>query len=186
MSISGSGHFDKIRQERRNGMFRKVDDFLKAYENVTASTARVFATLTDENLGQPVADGHRTLRHIAWHIVATVPEMMNRTGLGLSSVDPHSAPPESAADITEAYGRASAELVETIVANWTDETLLKTDDMYGEQWLRGVTLMCLIDHEIHHRGQMMVLLRQAGQTVPGVYGPAKEEWSKYGMEEPPY
>jgi len=29
-----------------------------------------------------------------------------------------------------------------------------------------------------------VLMRQAGLRVPGVYGPAKEEWESYGMEPP--
>ena len=34
--------------------------------------------------------------------------------------------------------------------------------------------MTLINHQNHHRGQMTVLMRQAGLTVPGVYGPAKK------------
>jgi uncharacterized damage-inducible protein DinB len=40
-------------------------------------------------------------------------------------------------------------------------------------------------HQCHHRGQMTVLMRQAGQKVPGIYGPAKEEWSSMGMEPMP-
>jgi len=56
--------------------------------------------------------------------------------------------------------------------------------MYGEKWARGVTLHILLVHEIHHRGQMTVLMRQAGLKVPGVYGPAKEEWTQYKMPEP--
>lgn len=31
---------------------------------------------------------------------------------------------------------------------------------------------------------MTVLMRQAGLTVPGIYGPAKEEWAKFGLEAP--
>ena len=42
-------------------------------------------------------------------------------------------------------------------------------------------LSALIRHEAHHRGQMTVLMRQAGLTVPGVYGPSREEWVAYGM-----
>lgn len=30
-------------------------------------------------------------------------------------------------------------------------------------------------HEIHHRGQLTILMRQAGITVSGLYGPSKEE-----------
>jgi len=31
---------------------------------------------------------------------------------------------------------------------------------------------------------MTVLMRQGGLKVPGVFGPTKEEWSQYGMQEP--
>jgi hypothetical protein len=31
---------------------------------------------------------------------------------------------------------------------------------------------------------MTVLMRQAGLKVPGIYGPAKEEWSIYGAPVP--
>jgi uncharacterized damage-inducible protein DinB len=32
---------------------------------------------------------------------------------------------------------------------------------------------------------MTVLMRQAGIRVPGLYGPAKEDWAAFGQEEPP-
>jgi uncharacterized damage-inducible protein DinB len=35
-----------------------------------------------------------------------------------------------------------------------------------------------------HRGQMTMLLRQADLVVPGVYGPAREDWPSMGMEAP--
>ena len=54
--------------------------------------------------------------------------------------------------------------------------------MYGMSWKRGTTLSILVNHQAHHRGQMTVLMRQAGLMVPGVYGPAKEEWASMGME----
>jgi hypothetical protein len=28
-------------------------------------------------------------------------------------------------------------------------------------------------------------MRQAGLTVPGIYGPVREEWATMGMEAPP-
>ena len=65
---------------------------------------------------------------------------------------------------------------------WTDDTLTESDNMYGEDWQRGTTLAILINHQAHHRGQLTVLMRQAGLSVPGVYGPSKEEWVAYGME----
>ena len=56
--------------------------------------------------------------------------------------------------------------------------------MYGEKWPRGLSLQVLVVHQAHHRGQMTVLMRQAGLEVPGVYGPSREEWTAYGMQPP--
>ena len=47
------------------------------------------------------------------------------------------------------------------------------------------TLFYLIAHQTHHRGQMTVLMRQAGLRVPGIYGPAKEEWAAFGAPAMP-
>jgi uncharacterized damage-inducible protein DinB len=71
--------------------------------------------------------------------------------------------------------RSAASLLEQVSRNWTDETLQVEDEMYGEHWPRGLTLQALVFHEIHHRGAMTVLMRQAGLTVPGIYGPNREE-----------
>jgi len=167
-------------------MYRKLDDFYADYQNQIQGTTKVFSALTDTNLGQAVAAGHRTLGGMAWHIVTTVAEMMGRTGLKISSVDHESQPPGTATEIQNGYEAVTADLMEAVMAAWQDETLTRTDDMYGQQWQRGQTLRALISHEAHHRGQMTVLLRQAGVQVPGIYGPAKEEWSQYGLPEPPY
>jgi uncharacterized damage-inducible protein DinB len=56
--------------------------------------------------------------------------------------------------------------------------------MYGEKWKRSATLLALIRHEIHHRGEMIALMRLAGLAVPGIYGPTREEWAQWGMEPP--
>jgi uncharacterized damage-inducible protein DinB len=53
--------------------------------------------------------------------------------------------------------------------------------MYGDEWPRGQALSALVLHQAHHRGQMTVLMRQAGLPVVGVYGPAREEWAAMGM-----
>ncbi len=167
-------------------MFRYIDDFMKAYGSLVGGTTKIFAKLTDKNIHQKVAEGHRELGHIAWHIGVTVPEMMNKTGLGLSTLNPGAIPPGTAAEIQAGYETVTQELISVLKSKWTDDTLGEVDEMYGEQWPRGLTLAILIDHEVHHRGQMTVLLRQAGEVVPGIYGPAQEEWSQYGMELPPY
>jgi hypothetical protein len=46
---------------------------------------------------------------------------------------------------------------------------------------RGQTLLYMIFHQAHHRGQITVLMRQAGLKVVGIYSPAQEEWAEQGM-----
>lgn len=165
-------------------MYTSLEAFLITWGYESASTQKLMDVLTDASLPQPVHEGGRTLGRLAWHIAQTIPEMMSKTGLHVTGVDEHAPAPSSAAVIAQAYRDASASLVEQLRAHWTDATLLEQDNMYGEQWARGLTLSILVNHQTHHRGQMTVLMRQAGLTVPGVYGPAKEEWAQIGMEPP--
>ena len=72
-------------------------------------------------------------------------------------------------------------LNEELPKHWTDENLTDGILMYGETWTKGFALTCFLMHGAHHRGQMTVLMRQAGLKVHGVYGPAKEEWAEQGM-----
>ena len=92
--------------------------------------------------------------------------------------------PATAAAIVAGYEATSASLLPAIRASWTDETLQQSDEMYGDTWKRGLTLTVLICHQTHHRGQMTVLMRQAGLKVPGIYGPAREEWAGMGLAPP--
>ena len=84
--------------------------------------------------------------------------------------------------IVAAYEAASKAVADG-VAGWTDETLEVEDNMYGQIWTRGMTLLPVV-HQTHHRAQMTVLMRQAGLRVPGVYGPSREDWTTYGMQPP--
>lgn len=164
-------------------MYRKIEDFVRDWEYEADHTSKVFDALTEESLRQVVADGHRTLGRLAWHITQTIPEMMNRTGLSVTGVDEH-APVPGLAEIRKAYKAASTSLLREITSKWNDASLETEDNMYGENWKRGLTVKALMMHQTHHRGQMTVLMRQAGLKVPGLYGPALEDWATYGQPVP--
>ena len=165
-------------------MYHMIVDFVADWAQESAVTAKLMDALTDSSLAQRVTKGDRSLGWTAWHIVTTLAEMPARTGLELKSLAGHTPQPASAAGIAAAYRAAAAELGELVRSSWTDQTLKVEDDMYGMPWARGVTLQVLLRHEIHHRGQMTVLMRQAGLRVPGVYGPAREEWLAMGAPIP--
>lgn len=162
-------------------MYRKVEDFLQDWGYETEITTKLFNNLTDESLDQKVTDGGRTLGFIAWHIVLTLGEMLGKVGLTIDCPPEDASVPASAREIAETFERAAKSVAEEVGKNWTDETLLQEDEMYGMIWKRGTTLSSLINHQSHHRGQATVLMRQANVPVVGVYGPAKEEWEALGM-----
>ena len=165
-------------------MFTTVAGFLKTWKFESEGTQKLLAVLTDESLARAVTPEGRTLGRLAWHITTTIPEMMERTGLHLGGT-PHDAPvPSSAHAIAAVYRELAASLAKVVEESWTDATLALEDDMYGEKWTRGVTLGCLVGHQTHHRGQMTVLMRQAGLRVPGIFGPAREDWAQMGMAPP--
>ena len=153
-------------------MFRVIQDFLGSWAYETEATVKVFRKLNDESLNQPVTPEGRTLGRIAWHIVQTLPEMCGRTGLEVVGPNQDEPIPTSAKEIADRFKEAADSLAQQIQERWTDADLEVEDEMYGETWKRGRTLSALVNHKTHHRGQMTVLMRQAGLRVPGVYGPS--------------
>lgn len=165
-------------------MFTSHEAFIKQFTVERDNTLKMFDALTDKSLGQAVANDHRTLGRMAWHIVTTYPEMVAHAGLDFGSLKPDAPLPQSASDIQRGYRAVTEEFLTKVSSGWNDATLAEEKNFYGENWKIGFMLEVLLRHEIHHRGQMTVLMRQAGLTVPGVYGPAKEEWVNYGAQPP--
>ena len=92
--------------------------------------------------------------------------------------------PATAREMFRAYNEAAISLLDQVKARWNDAALDQEDEMYGEKWKRGATLMALVLHQTHHRAQMTVLMRQAGLDLPGIYGPARQEWAAFGQTPP--
>ncbi|MBE1444057.1 DinB family protein [Paenibacillus sp. OAS669] len=164
-------------------MFTSVEQFTASWSHESASTQRVMDALTDASLNQKITPDHRSLGQLAWHLTTTVHEMMSRTGLEFQPVEggEHAPAPASAQAIADAYRSQRNALLEAVQAQWKDADLTRTSSMYGEEWPNGLTLRVLIQHEVHHRGQMTVLMRQAGLRVPDIYGPTREDWIERGM-----
>ena len=163
-------------------MYHKLSEFLDDWKYESESTIKVLSNLNDESLTVKFNNEIRTPGRLAWHIVTSVGEMAHRTGLIFQTVEDNSPIPSTAKEILDEYKRTSDFMIKEISEKWDDETLQLEDDMYGEKWARGKTLGVLITHQIHHRAQLTIVMRIAGLKVPGVYGPAKEEWAVYGME----
>jgi len=162
-------------------MYHTVQDFLTDWTQENDSTLKVFKNLTDGSLKQKVSADGRSLGNLAWHIVLTLGEMGEKAGLKVTALPENTPLPNSASTIVAAYEKAGASFAAEVKQKWTDVMLPEEIVMYGERWTRSATLASVTKHQIHHRAQMTVLMRQAGLKVPGIYGPSREEWSQYGM-----
>ena len=84
-------------------------------------------------------------------------------------------------EIIAQYEKLSNQLKIQVEESWKDEMLKDDLNMYGQVWKRANVLSNILLIKLITRGQMTVLMRQAGLKVPGVYGPSKEEWAAFGM-----
>lgn len=162
-------------------MYRKTEDFLSDWDYEYKSTLKMIEHVSDEALDVSFNGEVRKISRLIWHMTLTIGEMLHKAGL-IVDCPPEDAPLPATKKIqVESYKKAAESALELIKANWNDNTLLLKDNMYGEEWEKGKTLQVLILHQAHHRGQLTVLMRMAGCKVPGIYGPAKEEWVQMGL-----
>jgi uncharacterized damage-inducible protein DinB len=163
-------------------MYSTIPDFIQDWKYESEATLKVFEQLTDDSLNKKFDDNIRTPARLAWHIVTTLGEMVQQTGLKFDAT-PEDAPlPSSVKELCGEYKRSSEGMLNSVNNEWSDETLAEVVNIYGQNWKKGKILSVLATHQIHHRGQLTVIMRLAGLKVPGVYGPAKEEWANTGKE----
>jgi uncharacterized damage-inducible protein DinB len=163
-------------------MYNSIQEFLADWAYEYESTLKFINHLQDENLKTPkLHEKVREMKQLVWHIISTPSEMLGLAGLPIFEVNYQLPAPSNVGELKENYQKLNDSLVESLQKNWNDEILKTSDNMYGEVWKKGDTLKYMIFHQIHHRGQLSILMRLAGLKVPGVYGPSNEEWEAMNM-----
>ena len=166
-------------------MYVTISDFIKEWNREAMLTQNVLDGLTDESLKQQVYPEGRTLGRIAWHLTTNIPDYLTHFGLNIDGVKNAENVPTSAKEIAETFKEVSSLVAQIIEKQWTDKSIEQIQEAFGRQESNAQILMGLIKHIVHHRGQITVLMRQAGLKPFGVYGPPKEDWIHLGVENPP-
>lgn len=156
-------------------MYRTVNDFLFDWSNSASGTISVLEALTDEKLNQAIVEGHNTLGWLGWHLVTSVSFFAGQIGLNVTVPGDVKTVPNKASEILDSYKKVSEELKKAVEEGLTDESIVEKVEAFGQLTPRGMMLSKCIEHQTHHRGQMTVLLRQAGLKVPSIMGPTKED-----------
>ena len=166
-------------------MYVTILDFIKEWNREAMLTQNVLDGLTDESLKKQVYPEGRTLGRIAWHLTTNIPDYLTHFGLNIDGVKNAENVPTSAKEIAETFKEVSSLVAQIIEKQWTDKSSEQIQEAFGRQESNAQILMGLIKHIVHHRGQITVLMRQAGLKPFGVYGPPKEDWIHLGVENPP-
>ncbi|MBO9129559.1 DinB family protein [Bacillus sp. 165] len=166
-------------------MYITIADFIKEWNREAMLTQKVLDRLTDDSLHQQVYLEGRTLGRIAWHFTTNIPEYLGHFGLKIDRVENTGKVPDSAKEVAETFKKVSSYAAQVIEQQWTNESLQEVQKTFGREETNAQILMGLIKHIVHHRGQVTVLMRQAGIKPFGVYGPPKEDWIHFGVDIPP-
>ncbi len=158
-------------------MYQTLQQFLDDWKHESSLTSNVLTVLTDSSLGQTVTEAKgRSLGELAWHLATSVTGMLSAGGLQIEGPGFSAPVPSHAQDIVQGYRQVSEAASAALKEQWTDAKLAEPLLLFGriETTYAGL-LTLVVRHQIHHRGQMTILMRQADLVPPGVYGPNEEE-----------
>jgi uncharacterized damage-inducible protein DinB len=147
---------------------------LPALRNEHRLTSAIIGAIPSERADyRPHADS-RSAFDLAWHIVGAEIKYLDAIASGVFPHDLTSAPDgvRQPSDIqawyTERFDPGMKRLEST-----TGDELLRVVDFYGLANFPAIVLLQLIlNHTIHHRGQLSTYLRPMGAKVPSLYGPS--------------
>jgi uncharacterized damage-inducible protein DinB len=159
---------------------------LPEFDQEMATTRRVLERVPEDKLGWKPHDKSMTLARLAGH-VGEIPGYGVAT-IRMDSLDvaPVGGPPHegmvasSRAQLLAAFDKNVSEARAAIAAA-SDESMGKTWTLLAggktifEMPRVAVVRVLVLNHLIHHRGQLSVYLRQTGALVPSIYGPSADE-----------
>jgi uncharacterized damage-inducible protein DinB len=159
------------------------DALLPEYDREMALTRRVIELMTDTHLAWRPQGQSCTLGELASHLAAL-------PGWSLSILEHSSFDVESFASQGEAAQSATAilEVFDRNVAAARAALAARTDSEYLARWTfrkegrnvfslpkAAVIRTMVMNHMIHHRGELTVYLRFLGIAIPALYGPSEAE-----------
>ncbi len=160
------------------------DALLPEFDHEMATTRRVIERVPEGKFAFKPHEKSMSMGHLASHI-AEMPTWAT-TGITQDSLDMASGykpfQASSTAELLEVFDKNVAGARNSI-AGASDETFMKNWSLKrGDQILMtmpriAVVRSFMLNHVIHHRGQLSVYLRLNNVPVPSIYGPSADEGS---------
>lgn len=154
-----------------------AQDFLAWFEGVRRRTRAVAAAVPEDRLEWTPAPGRFTPGDLIRHIAATERWMWAENArLRPSRYPGHGRDLADGRDQVLAYlDRMHAEAVEILASLTAEDMAALCTTVGGAQLPVGRWLRLMVEHEIHHRGQLYELLGIAGAPAPPLYGLTEPE-----------
>jgi uncharacterized damage-inducible protein DinB len=163
-------------------MSKELQTFLDTWDEETKKTVAMLRSLpTDKYDFRPDAGG-RSLGELAWHLAEAEAYMtygIERGVFEMGAKPPGIERPKKVEDLAPGFERVHADAVQRVrkltPADLDREIVFFTGTPVT---VRQILWTMLLNHEIHHRGQLSLMCRLAGGTAPAPYGPNREEMAK--------
>ena len=149
-----------------------MDEFLAYFESVRGRTRRVVMTIPPDRIEWTPRAGGFTLGDLVRHIAATERDMWAETVCGRPSR--YAGYGRELADGFDAvvayFDRSHAETVALLVALPAEALDAKCWTPAGATLSARKWLRAMLEHEIHHRGQIYFMLGMLGVPTPPLFG----------------
>lgn len=156
---------------------RDLPAFLSYYERIRERTARAVACIPSERIEWTYREGKFTFGDLIRHLGAIERYMFAENVAGRTSRYPgHGRELAHGYDAIMAFfERMHAETMEILASLEPADLLRKCMTPAGIEISVWKWLRAMVEHEVHHRGQIYIYLGMLGLAAPPLYGMTSEE-----------
>jgi uncharacterized damage-inducible protein DinB len=156
--------------------------FWMELQNESVTTRRLIERMPESCLSWRPHDKSMTMGHLAVHLVALIrwfDSVVHQDDYDVASNALRMEDPDSVSGILKLFDQSLALAIEAL-KNQPDERLLDPWRLrLGERLIyempRSSAIRSLLNHLVHHRGQLSVYLRLQNVPLPPIYGPTADE-----------
>jgi len=153
-----------------------LEFFVPGLENEIATTKKVIKNVPNDRMTYRPDPKSMSAHELAWHIASTEVWFLDAIIKGKFDMSSEQAAPapSTVEGILNYYDTNIAALLPKLKA-MNGEDLAKVVSVFGMQFPNVIYVNLLINHSIHHRGQLSAYLRPMGAKVPSIYGGSADE-----------
>ncbi|HEX7050420.1 MAG TPA: DinB family protein [Longimicrobiales bacterium] len=162
---------------------RSMSVFLPYYEGIRERTRRVVRLIPDERIEWRAAEGRFSFGDLVRHLAAMERYMFAENVAGRPSRYPGHGPElaEGAAAVRRYLDAMHEESLE-IFRSLTEEDLAgRCTTPAGASITKWKWLRAMVEHEVHHRGQIYFMLGMIGVATPPVFGLTSEQVREHSL-----